>query len=686
MRNRWSKSNAKKLNALDLLVYTTRLIGEESNLVLWGGGNSSVKVDGIDHVGIKLPVLWIKGSGADMKTMTRKNFTPLRLNDLLNLSQREHMTDEDMVAYQRCCMLDPTSPKPSIETLLHAFLPAKYIYHTHADAICTLTDTANGNAIISEVFQGAVSTVPYVRPGFELAKRVREAFTREPTIDGIILEKHGLVTWGSSSQDAYKKTIALVSKAEQWILAARSKNVSNRKKMVEPKIAGSSKQITATIAPILRGALSQNQRTLLMFNDSPSVLAFVNDPQVKKVSQSGPFTPDHILYTKAKPLCLSLKNLSVESHIRKSIHAQLEEYRNNYTKYFEKFAPKGLTMMDANPRVILIPGIGMFTSGKDFRACMVTNQLYEHTIQVILDSTVLGKYSPLPPKDLCDFEYWPMENFKLTLLPKERELSRRIALVTGAGGEIGAAIATKLVQEGASVILTDINSSKIQSLSAALNEQTKQNCSCPIVMDVSKESSVQEGFHKAMLAFGGLDVVISNAGIARSSPIAKLSMADWSDSISVNATGHFLVCREAIRIFEKQGIGGNFVVVSTKNVLAPGKEFGAYSASKAAQTQLGKVLALEGADIGVRVNMVNPDGVFDGSGLWSKTIRRSRAKSYGISEEKIEEYCISRNLLKVKITAADVAEAVFFLASDRSSKTSGAMIPVDGGMRDAFPR
>ncbi len=686
MRNRWSKSEAKVLNALDLLVYTTRLIGEESNLVLWGGGNSSVKLEGTDHVGSKLPVLWIKGSGADMKTMTRKDFTPLRLNDLLKLGQREKMTDEDMVAYQRCCMLNPTSSKPSIETLLHAFLPATYIYHTHADAICTLTDTPRGNAIISEVFQGAVSTVPYVRPGFELAKRVRNVYTRAPSVDGIILEKHGLVTWGDSSQDAYKKTIALVSKAEQWILSARSKKTSNTKKPVKPKYLENPKQLTAKIAPILRGALSQYQRTLLLLNDSPAVLAFVNDPQVKKISQCGPFTPDHILYTKAKPLCLSLGNLSIESQISKRIHSQLEEYRKNYITYFKKYSPSGVTMMDSNPRIILIPGIGMFTSGKDFRACMVTNQLYEHTIQVIQDSTVLGKYAPLSLKHLCDFEYWPMENFKLTLLPKERELSRRIALVTGAGGEIGAAIATKLVQEGASVILTDIKYEKIKMLSAALNAQSKQQCSYPIAMDVSKEASVQEGFRKAVLAFGGLDVVISNAGIARSSAIAKLSMADWSDSISVNATGHFLVCREAMRVFEKQGIGGNFVVVSTKNVLAPGKEFGAYSASKAAQAQLAKVLALEGADIGVRVNMVNPDGVFGGSGLWSKNIRHSRAKSYGISDEELEEYCISRNLLKVKITAEDVSEAVFFLASDRSSKTSGAMIPVDGGMKDAFPR
>jgi len=686
MRNRWSKSKAQRLNALDLLVYATRLIGEEPNLVLWGGGNSSVKLDGVDHLGNTLPVLWIKGSGSDMKTMTKNDFSPLRLNDLLNLSYKEKVTDEDMVAYQRCCMLEPVSPKPSIETLLHAFLPQKYIYHTHADAICTLTDTSHSRDLIQRVFRGKVIVVPYVRPGFELAKRVSEAFLKNSESDGIILEKHGLVTWGNSSQEAYMNTINLVSKAERWISTIKSKKIRNIKKIVEPKTSENRKINPARIAPILRGALSKFQRTLLLFNDSPSVLQFVNHPQVKSMSQCGPFTPDHILYTKAKPLCMSLRNFHVEAALGKSIHNQIEEYRQNYIKYFKKFAPNGVTIMDSNPRVILIPGIGMFTSGKDFRACLITNQLYEHTMQVIQDATVLGKYSPLANKDLCDFEYWPLENFKLTLLPKEKELSRRIVLVTGAGGGIGTAIATKLVQEGASVVLTDINFEKIKRLSKILNEQAKQNCTCAIAMDVTKESSVQEGFRNAVLAFGGLDVMVSNAGIAKSSAVENLSMADWSESMSVNATGHFLVSREAIRVFKKQEIGGNIVVVATKNVVAPGREFGAYSASKAAQTQLGRVLALEGANMGVRVNMVNPDCVFDGSGLWSKEIRRARAKTYGISEEKLEEYCISRNLLKVKISATDVAETVFFLASDRSSKTTGAMIPVDGGIKEAFPR
>jgi NAD(P)-dependent dehydrogenase (short-subunit alcohol dehydrogenase family) len=393
-----------------------------------------------------------------------------------------------------------------------------------------------------------------------------------------------------------------------------------------------------------------------------------------------------MLHTKPKPLFLEMPDVWSPGTLTRAVRQVVERYRRDYVTYFEKHKSPGVTMLDPYPRVILVRGLGLFTTGKDRRAARIAHDLYWHTMQVILNASHIDSYTSLSPKEQCDFEYWPLENFKLTLLPPEKLLSRRVAMVTGAAGAIGRSIASHLVAEGASVILTDIDELKLRALSAELNQQSGEENTVTITMNVSDERSVIGAFRKAALAYGGLDILVSNAGIARSAPVDLLTLDDWNQSFAVNATGHFLVCREAMHIFKRQGLGGNIVVVATKNVLAPGKNFGSYSSSKAAQAQLARVLAIEGAEYGVRVNMVNPDAVFDGSGLWSKEIRKARAKAYGIHIDNLEEFCVARSLLKVKVSGQDVAEAVLFLASDRSAKTTGAMIPVDGGLREAFPR
>lgn len=683
MRSRWSDKIANTLNGLDALVYASRLIGQEEDLVLWGGGNSSAKVLQKDHLGREVRVLWIKGSGSDMKTITANQFTPLRLDELLPLIKQDDVPDEEMVAFQARCVMDPTVPRPSIETLLHAFIPASHVYHTHADAICSLTDTSDSAGLIHRVYGKAVALVPYVRPGFRLAKLVAEAYHRNPALRAIILDKHGLVTWADTPKAAYQETIRMVTTAERYVRRCRKPHVTSPGgRASQPD----RRKLAVSVMPILRGMISEFGRMVMAYDDSKPVLEFVDHPRAGRLSQIGPFTPDHMLHTKPKPLFLELPKTQAVSSFDQAVRARVEQYRKEYIRYFNRYKTSGVTMLDPNPRVVLVPGLGMFTTGKNRRAARITRDIYVHTMRVILNASSIDAYTTISAKEMCDFEYWPMENFKLTLLPKEKLLSRRIALVTGAAGALGRAIAARLVEEGASVILTDINQAKLQALSDELNAQTGECNTVPILMDVTSEASVSHAFEQAVLAYGGLDILVSNAGIARSASVDELSLGDWSDSIAVNATGHFLVCREAMRIFKKQGLGGNIVVVATKNILAPGKHFGAYSASKAAQAQLARVLAIEGAEFGVRVNMVNPDAVIEGSGIWSSQIKRQRARAYGIPMARLEAHFVERTLLKVKVSGLDVAEAVLFLASDRSAKTTGAMIPVDGGVKEAFPR
>ena len=686
MRSQWSNEVAETFKGVDLLVYASQTIGSNQDLVLWGGGNSSMKGEILDHVGRKVRVLWIKGSGSDMRTITSKQFTPLRLDELLALWNRKEMFDEDMVAYQAKCVLDATAPKPSIETLLHAFLPPPHVYHTHADAICTLTDTSDSFKLIQTIYGDDVAVIPYIRPGFLLAKQVGETYRQYPKLRAIILDKHGLVTWGDSPRSAYLKTIKMVSESERFISGRIRGSSSKHPRREGIRLLGTRRSRAVQLLPVLRGTISKYKRMLITYDGSDSVMAFIDDPRAQQLSQIGPFTPDHLIHTKPKPLFLQLQKESTARGIGQIVKKAVGNYEKEYIKYFKRYKSSGVTMLDPTPRIILVPGVGLFTTGKDRRAARIAHDLYCHTMNVILAASAIDSYASISSKEMCDFEYWPMENYKLTLAPPEKELSRRIALVTGAAGAIGRSIAERLVLAGASVVLTDVNERKLCAIVSELNKKAGEENSVAIPMDVSDEKSVVAGVQRAILAFGGLDIMVSNAGIARSAPISNIKLNDWVDSFAVNSTGHFLVCREVMRVFKNQGIGGNVVVVATKNILAPGKDFGAYSASKAAQAQLSRILAIEGGEFGVRVNMVNPDGVFEGSDLWSDELRNARAKAYGIRVSDLEHYCSERNLLQVKISARDVAEAVLFFASDLTSKTTGAMIPVDGGMREAFPR
>lgn len=684
MKSRWNDADAGN-SPIDHLVYMSRVMGEDESLVLWGGGNTSIKVEEPDLLGRPTQLMLIKGTGSDMKAAQPKDFPGVRLAEIRASFSNQDMTDEEMVAYFAKCMVDPAAPRPSIETLLHGYIEAAAVAHSHADAILSLTNTAGGVETVSEVYGNDVAVVPYRRPGFQLAKEVALAVQANPEAQGVVLMNHGLVTWGDTAKGAYERHISLVDRAESFIeQQMRGKSVLGAT-AVPSMAAGERRSVASRVAPALRGMLSGASRKILRFDDSPDVLDFVGSARLAELAEVGPATPDHLLNTKRHPLIVAATDPSDPVSLIDSARAALAGYRKRYQDYYERYRTDE-PLLEPLPRVILAPGIGMWTAGRDARGCVIPADIYHHTIRVIAGAEAVDRYASLSERDAFDAEYWPLELYKITLAPRDRELAGRVALVTGAARGIGAAIARRLAAEGAHVVVTDLDADGASAVAVEIAKANGPGRAVSAPLDVTREEAVAEAFDLARLTYGGLDLLVSNAGIAHVGRLDTLPLDVWERSLAVNATGHFLVAREAFRVFKEQGLGGAMVFVATKNVTAPGKDFGAYSASKAAEAQLARVLALEGGEYGIRVNMVNPDAIFEGSGLWSDEVRRQRAASYGIQVEQLESFYQQRNLLRTRISADDVAEAVFWLASDRSAKTTGAMIPVDGGLREAFPR
>src|SRR5438132_771931 len=589
MRSRWNDAEASQLNGLDLLVYASRLVGAETSLVIWGGGNTSIKTRERDHRGREIPVLRVKGSGSDLKSVQRKDFPGVRMDDIAALLGRDEMSDEEMVSYLAHALQEPGGVRPSIETLLHGFLSAPAIVHTHADAVVSLTNNDRAHDVIQGVYGKDVIALAYRRPGFRISRDVAHAIADRPEAKALLLERHGTITWGATVREAYEATIELITRAEEAIAEKKKGGRAfggGRVPVLDP---AARRRTALAVAPRLRGALSRSRRVLVGFDDSPAVTEFVSSADASRVSQIGPATPDHTIYAKRLPCFVDANGAEDSPALFGAIERSIEGFIAGYTRYFEENRFEGAQLVDPRPRVVLVPGLGMFTAGKDRR-------------------------------------------------------TDEIVAAIGAGRALG------------------------------------------LEMDVTREASVRAAFEETVLGYGGLDILVSNAGIAHSSPVARMELADWERSFAVNSTGHFLVAREAMRLLTAQGLGGALVFVATKNVMSPGKDFAAYSAAKAAEAQLAKVLALEGAPHGIRSNIVNPDAVFQDSKLWSEEIRRERAAAQGISVDRLEDFYRTRNLLGVGILPEDVAEAVLFLASDRSAKTTGCTVTVDGGVRDAFPR
>jgi len=683
----WDQSKAAALQpGLEELVYRSNLIGTDRRVCNWGGGNTSSKTTVKDFRGRNVEVMYVKGSGSDLATMKAGNFTGLRMDDIRPLFEREDMSDEDMVAYLANCMIDAKHPRASIETLLHAFLPFKHVDHTHPDAIISLCCADNGKAIAKEIFGDRFVWVPYIRPGFKLSKMIAEGVLSNPKAELVLMEKHGLVTWGDTSEAAYAKTIAIIQEAASFI----------ESRVDEAKLFGGAKyealatdvrrSVAAQVMPVIRGAVSDTKKMILSFDDGADVLQFVGGRKSPELSQVGAACPDHLVHTKVVPLFIDWEPNADVDGLKAKLQAGIASYKEQYKAYFERNKHEGDVMFEAAPRVILIPGVGMINTGKSWAMSQVSGALYHRAIAVMRGATALGEFVSLTENESYNVEYWPLELYKLSLAPAEAEFSRKVAFITGGAGGIGSETARRLVSEGAHVVLADLNLEGAEKVAGEINAKYGDNRAIAVKMDVTDEEAVRAAYAETALAYGGVDIIVNNAGLATSSPFEDTSLKEWNLNMNVLGTGYFLVAREAFKQMKEQGIGGSMVFVGSKNSVYAGKNASAYSSAKALEVHLARCIAAEGGEHGIRVNSILPDAILQGSAIWNSNWRNERAAAYGIEPDQLEEYYRKRTTLLVNIYPRDIAEGIAFFASSKSEKTTGCMLTIDGGVPAAFTR
>ncbi|MGO4789997.1 bifunctional aldolase/short-chain dehydrogenase [Paenibacillus sp. 2KB_20] len=684
----WEQSKAQQAqHTLDELVYRSNLIGSDRRVCNWGGGNTSSKTTIQDFRGKDIEVMYVKGSGSDLATMKSGNFTGLRMEDIRPLFERDSMSDEEMVAYLGHCMVDAKHPRASIETLLHAFLPFQHVDHTHPDAIISLCCAHNGKELAREIFGDRFVWVPYVRPGFTLSKMIAEGVLANPKAELVLMEKHGLVTWGDTSEACYAQTIRIISEAEAFIEARVDNDKLFGGRKHTPLASEVRRSIAAKVMPAVRGAVSDVKKMILSFDDQDDVLDFVGGADSPKLSQVGAACPDHLVHTKVVPLFIDwTPDADDVEGLKAKLIDGIAAYKEQYKAYFERNHHEGDVMFEAAPRVILIPGIGMINTGKSWAMSQVSGALYHRAIAVMRGATALGNFVSLSENESYNVEYWPLELYKLSLAPAEAEFSRQIAFITGGAGGIGSATARRLVAEGAHVVLADLNLEGAQQVAEEINAKYGENRAFAVKMDVTDEEAVERAYRETSITYGGVDIIVNNAGLATSSPFDETSLKEWNLNMNVLGTGYFLVAREAFSLMKTQGVGGSMVFVGSKNSVYAGKNVTAYSSVKALEAHLARCIAAEGGEYGIRVNTILPDAILQGSAIWNSNWRNERAAAYGIEPDQLEEHYRKRTTLLVNIYPQDIAEGIAYFASSRSSKTTGCMLTIDGGVPAAFTR
>lgn len=688
-KNLWNDADAPQTDGLESLAYRSRLLGSDRSVVNIYGGNTSTKSLETDHMGRSVEVLYVKGSGSDIANITNQGFAALKLMEVLPLFSRPSMSDEEMTAYLERTQFETGRPRQSIETLLHAFIPAKHVDHTHPDAIISLACSPNGREVMRQIYGDRAEWVDYIRPGFTLSQQIGAAVRDNPSLECVVMGKHGLVTWGETSKESYDNTIRILIEAEAY-LKTKSLEQPFGARVVEPVSETERSSLLSKLLPVLRGAMSGARAAVLSVDSSPAVLEFVGGADAAALSQVGAACPDHLVHTKRVPLFIDWTPAQGAAALLEAARSGVQRFAEEYATYFEANKFESDVMFTANPRVVLIPGLGMVTSGADANGADVSNQLYRRAIEVMRGAVSLGGFVSLSAEESYAIEYWPLELYKLSLKPAPKPLEGKVALVTGAASGIGRAIAHKYALEGAHVVIADLNLDGAKTVTAEIVAARGFKRSFAISMNVTSEAEVQAAFQAAVLEYGGVDIVVNNAGIASSAPIEETSLEMWNKNQSILSTGYFLVAREAFRLLKMQGRiageGGNLVFICSKNSLAAGKNAAAYSAAKAAELHLARCLAEEGGAAGIRVNSVLPDAVLSGSAIWSGTWREERASSYGIRPDELEEFYRKRTTLRVNVFPEDIANAAFYFSSSAAAKTTGGVLTVDGGVPAAYVR
>jgi rhamnulose-1-phosphate aldolase/alcohol dehydrogenase len=688
--DRWDGSAAGG-GALEMLVYRSNLLGADRALANQGGGNTSSKGTAVDHAGREQRVLWVKGSGTDLATITEAGFPALRLDEILPLRERESMDDATMVEYLLRCGLVPNQPRPSIETLLHAFIPAAHVDHTHPDAIIALTSSPGGRRLAEETFGSESVWLDYQRPGFDMSKRIAELLEANPSARAVLLEKHGLVTWGDTPEESYRGTIEFVTRA----VHALDRAADGRFGLGGSKIAelgeGEAETLLARALPALRGALlADADGVVLEVDRSPEAVAFASSVRAPEVSQIGAPCPDHLINTKHKPLVVPFDPETDDAgDLAAALRNGVDEYAGWYRGYYERNLDEETAQFPidpAGPRVVLIPGIGIVTTGIDAAKARTARDLYHRAIAVQDEADAVGGFRSLSESEAFAIEYWPLERYKLAQAPPRGELTGRVAVITGGASGIGRATARALAERGAHVVVADLNVDGAREVADELVAAHGLRRSIAVATDVTDEGAVKEMVRRTILEYGGLDILVASAGLASSAPVTETSLTVWELNYAVLARGYFLAAREAFRALIEQGRGGSVVFVGSKNALVAGANAAAYSSAKAAALHLGRCLAEEGGPHGIRVNTVNPDAVIQDSAIWSSDWKAERASTYGLAEGDLQGFYRERTKLGVDIYPEDVAEAIAFFAGLRAGKSTGNVVNVDGGVTAAYPR
>ena len=679
----WDESKAARLDEPGLLLYRSNLLGADLRITNFGGGNTSAKVAAKDPLtGKDVTVLWVKGSGGDIGSMKLDGFATLyqdKLDSLKGLYTSLEQEDAMVHALNHCIFnLNPRAP--SIDTCLHGYVPYRHVDHVHSDAVIAIAASDDAEKLTRDVFGGAIGFLPWQRPGIDLGIKLGEMARQNPGYVGVVLGSHGLFTWGNSAKESYDTTLRIINKAAVWLENNRRKPAFGGEK-VSALPEAERRAAALRLLPEIRGRISKHERKIGHFVDTPDVLDFVNSAMLETLAPLGTSCPDHFLRTKIRPLILP------HDADGAALDRLIDGYRADYAAYYERCKhPDSPAIRDPNAVIYLIPRVGMLSFAKDKSTARIAAEFYVNAINVMRGASGVSAYRGLPEQEAFNIEYWLLEEAKLARMPKPRSLAGRVAFITGGAGGIGSAIASKLLSEGACVVLADIDQASLNEVTEGFAKSYGKDNVRGVRMDVTSEDAVIAAMNETALAFGGVDIVVNNAGITISAPVEDTTLDLWNRNQAVMGAGYFLVGREGYRLLQRQKLGGSMVFICSKNAVAASPGASAYCAVKAAELHLARCMALEGAPHGIRVNVVNPDAVLRGSKIWQGPWRQQRAASLKITEDDLEEHYRKRSLLQRSVFPEDIAEGVYFFASDLSSKSTGNFLNVDAGNATSFTR